>query len=70
MISYTWCAACRRAAGATSPLPPGLTFSDPWRDVDPAAWEEFDNSLPRLLVRLDRLWEDGVLPQSFSWKRR
>ncbi|WP_256073798.1 hypothetical protein [Streptomyces sp. PpalLS-921] len=32
--------------------------------VGPAAWEEFDISLLRLFARLDRLWEDGVLPQS------
>ncbi|MFF1273492.1 hypothetical protein ACFVZC_08805 [Streptomyces marokkonensis] len=70
VISYTWCAACRRMAGATSPLPPGLVISDPWRDVDPVAWEEFDRSLPRLFVRLDELWESGVLPQSLVWKRR
>lgn len=64
VISYTWCAACRKVSGSTGPLPPGLTISDPWRELDPAAWEEFDISLLRLFARLDRLWEDGVLPQS------
>src|SRR4051794_5141508 len=70
VISYTWCAACRRMAGSTGALPPGLTIADPWRELAPAAWEEFDRSLPRLFARLDRLWEDGVLPQSIVWARR
>ncbi|MDF5751877.1 hypothetical protein [Spongiactinospora sp. TRM90649] len=69
MIGYTWCAACRRVAGSTGPLPPGLVISDRWRELDPEAWEEFDRTLPRLLARLDRLWEKGVLPQSIGWKR-
>ncbi|GAT85269.1 hypothetical protein STXM2123_5970 [Streptomyces sp. F-3] len=55
--------------GSTSPLPPGLTISDPWRELDPVAWEQFDTSLPKLFARLDRLWEDGVLPQSIVWTR-
>lgn len=70
VISYTWCAACRKVSGSTGPLPPGLTISDPWRELDPAAWEEFDISLLRLFARFDRLWEDGVLPQSVVRARR
>lgn len=70
VISYTWCAACRKMSGSTGPLPPGLKISDPWRELDPAAWEEFDTSLSRLFARLDRLWADGVLPQSIAWTRR
>ncbi|MEU3064316.1 hypothetical protein AB0P12_06980 [Streptomyces subrutilus] len=69
MISYTWCAACRRMSGSTGPLPPGLNISDPWRELDPAAWERFDSNLPRLFTRLDRLWEEGVLPQGIVWTR-
>ncbi|MHB9858478.1 hypothetical protein [Streptomyces sp. YIM S03343] len=70
VISYTWCAACRKMSGSTGPLPVGLIISDPWREVDPVAWEEFDASFSKFFARLDRLWEDGVLPQSFSWVRR
>lgn len=70
VISYTWCAACRRMAGSTGPLPPGLLISDEWREVDPVGWEEFDRSLPKLFTRLDRLWADGVLPQRLTWKKR
>lgn len=70
VISYTWCAACRKMSGSTGPLPPGLIISDPWRELDPAAWDQFDTSLPRLFARLDRLWEDGVLPQGVAWTRK
>jgi predicted RNA-binding Zn-ribbon protein involved in translation (DUF1610 family) len=69
VISYTWCAHCRKMSGSTGPLPPGLTISDPWRELDPEAWEQFDTSLPRFFARLDQLWEDGVLPQSVVWTR-
>jgi len=57
-------------SGSTGPLPPGLIISDLWREVDPVAWEEFDASLYELFARLDRLWEDGVLPQSLAWTGR
>lgn len=70
VISYTWCAACRRMAGSTGALPRGLLIADPWQTLDPAAWQEFDTSLPRLFGRLDRLWDSGVLPQSLSWTQR
>jgi hypothetical protein len=50
-------------------MPPGLIISDQWRELDPVAWAEFDTSLSKLFDRLDRLWQDGVLPQSFSWTR-
>lgn len=56
------------AGGATGPFPPGLIISDPWKEMDPLAWTEFDSKLDRMFSRLDRLWEQGVLPQSFSWK--
>jgi hypothetical protein len=70
VISYTWCAACRKMAGSTGPLPAGLVISDEWREKDPAGWEEFDRNLPKLFSRLDRLWADGVLPQRFTWKKQ
>ncbi|MDQ1011086.1 hypothetical protein QFZ82_005571 [Streptomyces sp. V4I23] len=70
MISYAWCGACRKMSGSTGPLPPGLILSDPWRELDRAAWEEFDVSLPKLFSKLDRLWEDGVLPQGISWTQQ
>ncbi|MER6622370.1 hypothetical protein [Streptomyces sp. NPDC000931] len=69
LINYTWCAACRRMTESSGPMPPGLIISDPWRELDPVAWAEFDTSLSKLFARLDRLWQDGVLPQSFGWTR-
>lgn len=69
LINYTWCAACRRMTESSGPMPPGLIISDQWRELDPVAWAEFDTSLSKLFDRLDRLWQDGVLPQSFSWTR-
>ncbi|MGW4940104.1 hypothetical protein ACWEOZ_00740 [Actinoplanes sp. NPDC004185] len=57
-------------AGSTGALPRGLLIADPWQTLDPAAWQEFDTSLPRLFGRLDRLWDSGVLPQSLSWTQR
>ncbi|MCS0601019.1 hypothetical protein NX794_07200 [Streptomyces sp. LP11] len=66
VISYTWCAHCRRATGATSPLPPGLTFDDPWADLSPRQREELEEDSDRMFAELDAMWAKGVLPQRFS----
>lgn len=62
LYSYKWCANCRRSNGATGPRPDGLEFTEP------LSQEEIDETdgLSGLLDLLDRLWDEGTLPQSFS----
>jgi hypothetical protein len=56
---YRWCPMCHRYSGQTVALPPPPEFSDP-------VHASSGQSLPALLDQLDRLWNAGVLPQTFS----
>ncbi len=60
VISYAWCANCHRYQGGTGPRPPSLSLDDP---LDQSDHERYDHDLFGLLAYLDRLWEEGVLPQ-------
>src|SRR6266516_817910 len=66
-IGYTWCASCDRCAGSTSPKPPDLTFTDPLLDLPADKRRRLLNepTETEMLDYLDRLWEEGVLPQRF-----
>lgn len=66
LFSYRWCANCRRCRGATGPRPDGLAFTEPVSE------EELDRAdgLSGLLDLLDRMWDEGTLPQSFSMAGR
>lgn len=63
LISYTWCANCHRYEGSTGPRPAGLEFSDP---LSAEQHQEFREDLSGLLQFLDRLWDQGRLPQEFT----
>ena len=58
LISYVWCAACRRFVGTRTARPPGLVFTDPLAGA-------FDGSVTDFFEHLDQLWDAGVLPQAF-----
>jgi hypothetical protein len=66
LVSYVWCAACRRFVGTRARHPEGLVFSDPLAMLSVAERRELERSLVGFLAHLDRLWDDGVLPQSFA----
>jgi len=66
LFSYRWCANCRRFTGATGPRPDGLTFTEP------LSRQEIDETdgVSGLLDLLDRMWDEGTLPQSFTMSGR
>jgi len=66
LVSYVWCAACLRFVGTRARHPEGVVFSDPVAALPAAERRELEGSLIGFLAHLDRLWDDGVLPQSFA----
>lgn len=65
LVSYVWCAGCRKFVGSRSKHPEGLIFSDPLEALDSAGRRELERSLAGFLEHLDGLWDSGVLPQTF-----
>jgi hypothetical protein len=71
-FSYGWCSNCHRYTAATvEALSVDFDFDDPPAASDVVTrsrTRELDD--PRWLVeQLDKLWDEGVLPQSFTPKR-
>jgi len=66
LVSYVWCAACRKFVGTRAKHPAGLVFSDPLAVLSPAERRELERSLIGFLAHLDELWEAGALPQTFA----
>lgn len=66
LVSYVWCAACRKFVGTRAAHPAGLVFSDPLALLSAAERRELERSLTGFLTHLDDLWNEGVLPQSFA----
>nr|WP_296074515.1 hypothetical protein [uncultured Actinoplanes sp.] len=66
LVSYVWCSACRKFVGTRAKHPEGLVFSDPLAVLSAAERRDLERSLVGFLAHLDRLWDDGVLPQSFA----
>jgi hypothetical protein len=66
LVSYVWCSACRKFVGTRAKHPAGLVFSDPLALLAEGQRRELERSLVGFLAHLDRLWDDGVLPQSFA----
>lgn len=64
LVTYVWCHRCGHHKGWTGPLPPSVRRSaGPPRDHDR---DELARDRDTLFGRLDRLWDAGELPQSFS----
>src|ERR1700754_2218539 len=61
LVSYVWCSGCRKFVGSRARRPDGLGFADPLAGLGLER-----GSLTDFLAHLDRLWDDGVLPQSFA----
>jgi hypothetical protein len=66
LVSYVWCTACRRFVGTRARHPEGLIFSDPLAVLSAAERRELERSVVGFLAHLDRLWESGALPQTFT----
>jgi hypothetical protein len=66
LVSYVWCPACWKFVGTRARHPDGLVFSDPLAVLSAAERRELERSLTGFLAHLDRLWDEGVLPQSFA----
>jgi hypothetical protein len=66
LVSYLWCSGCRKFVGTRAKHPEGVVFSDPLAALSVAERRELERSLVGFLAHLDRLWDDGVLPQSFA----
>jgi hypothetical protein len=66
LVSYVWCAACRSFVGTRAAHPAGVVFSDPLALLSATERRDLERSLTGFLAHLDRLWDDGVLPQSFA----
>lgn len=65
LITYSWCASCRRHKGWTGPDLGLFTFDDPLDELPEAAGKALRADLEALFARLDRLWAAGRLPQTF-----
>jgi hypothetical protein len=65
LVSYVWCSGCRKFVGTRSRHPDGLVFSDPLAALPDEQRRELERSLTGFLAHLDRLWDDGQLPQTF-----
>jgi hypothetical protein len=66
LVSYVWCSGCRKFVGTRAKHPDGLVFSDPLALLDADGRRELERSLVGFLAHLDRLWDEGVLPQTFA----
>ncbi|HEY8202658.1 MAG TPA: hypothetical protein VII47_15060 [Actinomycetota bacterium] len=60
---WVWCPACGTTCHLPRVVPNGLTSTDPFADLDLEAFAELELSPDEgLLDRLDRMWDEGVLP--------
>ena len=66
LVSYVWCSACHKFVGTRAKHPDGLVFSDPLAVLPASERREVERSLVGFLEHLDRLWDAGVLPQTFA----
>jgi len=66
LVSYVWCSACRKFVGSRAKHPEGVVFADPLAALSATERRELERTLVGFLAHLDRLWDAGVLPQSFA----
>lgn len=65
LVTYSWCASCRRHKGWTGPDLGQFTFDDPLDELPETARTSLRADLEALFARLDELWAAGRLPQTF-----
>ncbi|MEV6069436.1 hypothetical protein AB0L82_23065 [Nocardia sp. NPDC052001] len=65
LITYSWCKLCRRFKGWTGADSGEFTYSDPIEPLPEPEREIYRRSLAKLLPKLDKLWDEGELPQTF-----
>ncbi len=65
LVTYVWCAGCRRFVGTRAACPDGLTFTDPLAELNVAQRRDIECTVVGFLGHLDRLWDEGLLPQRF-----
>lgn len=68
VISYTWCASCDRGSGSTGPRPDDLIFTDPLESYSKQERLKLEKR-GGLFQLLNRLWDEGKLPQKFGGAR-
>ena len=66
LVSYVWCAGCRKFVGTRAAHPAGLVVSDPLAVLSAGERRALERSLTGFLAHLDELWDKGVLPQTFT----
>ncbi|MFF2845468.1 hypothetical protein ACFVT5_03930 [Streptomyces sp. NPDC058001] len=66
LISYMWCASCRRFKGWTGPDLGTFDFTDPLERLSTDERTTLTRDFAGWFRSLDRLWETGELPQSFT----
>jgi len=67
MAAAGWeCSPCRKFAGSRAKHPEGVVVSDPLAVLSPAERRALESSLTGFVAHLDRLWDDGRLPQTFA----
>lgn len=66
LITYLWCATCRKYKGWTGPDLGEITFSDPLEEMPQQERDTLTRDLGNFLRLLDDLWESGSLPQRFT----
>jgi hypothetical protein len=66
LVSYAWCGPCQKFVGTRSRHPEGLVFSDPLALLTAPERRNLERSLTGFLTHLDRLWDEGALPQTFA----
>ena len=66
LVSYVWCSPCRRFVGSRARHPEGVVVADPLAVLSAAERRTLESTVTGFLAHLDRLWDEGVLPQTFA----
>lgn len=65
-ITYFWCPVCHAFSGSSGPPLGRKVLNDPLASMDPQELLALDANMEKMLKTLDRLWEQGKLPQEQS----
>ncbi|WP_369206045.1 hypothetical protein [Streptomyces sp. PU-14G] len=64
LVTYVWCASCRRMKSWFGAFTLGIEFTDPLAHYSSAARTDMERDIDTFLRRLDHLWDRGELPQT------